>query len=203
MDPYPYVQSPGRLVRFLRELRTIGKPARFTTDVLRSLGYTSSNDRGFIRVLRFLGWIGAAGEPTLRWDAMRAGFEAALADAIRTGYVDVFSQYPDAHRRDDEALRSFFSARTSVGAAAVAKMAATFRALCGGATFSDEEMRLPISETEPGMPAGLPFPSRSVSESGCQVTINIDLTLPADATGEVYERIFEAISRHLLGRKAP
>src|SRR5918993_1656591 len=154
MDTYPYVQSPGRLVGFLKQLRTIGKPARFTTDTLRSLGYTSSNDRGFIRVLRFLGWIGASGEPTSRWDAMRARFEAAVADAIRAGYADVFAHYPDAHRRDDETLRAFFSAKTSVGAAAVAKMAATFRALCSTSAFSEEETLPPVSETEFGILAG-------------------------------------------------
>ena len=32
MDTYPYVQSPGRLVGFLKQLRTIGKPARFTVN---------------------------------------------------------------------------------------------------------------------------------------------------------------------------
>jgi hypothetical protein len=202
MDTYPYVQSPGRLVGFLKQLRTIGKPARFTIDTLRALGYTSSNDRGFLRVLRFLGLIGPSGEPTPRWEAMRARFEVAIADAIRTSYADVFSQYPDAPRRDDEALRAFFGAKTSVGGAAVAKMAATFRALCSILNFSEEETKQPTTETGVGTPVGPPSISRSEGDAGCHVIINIALSLPADPSGEAYERVFEVIGRHLLGRKA-
>lgn len=197
---YPYVQSPSRLCELVRALPTIGRPVKFNQDSLKSLGYTSSNDRTFVAALKLLGFLDAGGAPTALWDELRADPPRAVAEGLRTGYADLFGQYPDAPRRDDEALRAFFSANTDVGAAAVAKMAGTFKALCGLADFSDVPQSAfgPVSTS--GQPSAGPRPPlpTATSRGEAAINVNIDIRLPEDATGKAYEAFFRALRRNLL-----
>jgi hypothetical protein len=197
MAGYPYILVPNKLKEFMNHVQAAGMPLKVTRDYLKSAGFKSNNERAIITVLRFIGFIDSGGAPTDKWVAYRNKGEApnVLGNAIRQAYGQLFDMYPDAHQKDSEALRNFFATHTNVGDKAVSTMVSTFQALCSIARFE----AAPISvQNEPGL-----TPPISGEEAlGIQtLTINLQLTLPATADSSVYEKIFEAMKKHLLGKQ--
>src|ERR1017187_2958624 len=109
---YPYATVPNTLRELLARLPSIGKE-KATQAWLQSLGYTSSNDRSCLTAIRKAGIIGAGGEPTDFWTAIRARDGQKVAEYVRAAYRDLFTTYPDADKRDDETLQSFFRSKTT------------------------------------------------------------------------------------------
>jgi len=205
---YPYVQSTDKFKEFLSKIKEIGIPNEVSTKQLKSLGYTSSNDERFLSAIKFIKLVEdkRGGGPTELWKEMRVNFGKAIAKGMKQGYSDLFSQYPDAYRRDDEALTSFFAAHTTAGADAVRKMVNTFKALSDVATFDEEggEADDIHEETKGPDRSGIKGRHREMSFSnaaGMTVNINVQLQVPPDATGEIYDKFFEAMKKHLMSEK--
>lgn len=206
---YPYVMGTDKFVGFLKKIPEIGLPDKFQLKNLKSLGFTSSNDERFIPALRFINFLDSSSIPTNLWREARGKLGPALAQGIRTGYADLFSQYTNAFQKDDEALRTFFSVHSGTGKDAVTKMVATFKAMCSVADF-DSEPRLannrsddqPIHEKHPN-PAGSndSKPDYNSFNHSMPVSINIQLQLPPDPTGEIYDKFFAAMAKHLPVRQ--
>jgi hypothetical protein len=66
-------------------------PDKFTYDHLNSLGFTSSNDRAIIPLMKDLGFLTAEGAPTPRYHAYRdkSRSKVVLGEALREAYGDV------------------------------------------------------------------------------------------------------------------
>ncbi len=119
---YPYVLTPDAFRDFVTKLKTVGVPDKVNKQFIASLGFKSSNHQKFPGVLKFVGLVDSAGKPTQEYRAAlrdpKSG-PGALAGYIREAYSGLFDVYTDAHRKDDEALRNFFAARTDLGDRAV------------------------------------------------------------------------------------
>lgn len=202
---YPYVMGTDKFVGFLRKIPDIGMPEKFQLKNLKSLGFTSSNDERFIPAIRFIGFLDSSGTPLPLWKEARGNLATAMAKGIRLGYADLFSQYTNAHQKDDEALRTFFSVHSGTGKDAVAKMVSTFKAMCTIADFESEsedtshsEINKVTIEEKPKAPSKEKQNFSGPSIGGnLPVSINIQLQLPADPTGEIYDKFFAAMAKHL------
>jgi hypothetical protein len=148
------------------------------------------------------------GAPTAKWTQLRADFGGTLSQCLKEAYSDLFSFYPDAHLRDDEALTSFFRGSTEGSAEEVERMVNAFNAVRQLATFSEAEENEGTDNSEPEAPkiknntdarsgSGPDANSPRGKESGAAININIQLQLPADASGEIYDKLFEAMKKHL------
>jgi hypothetical protein len=197
---FPYVVGTQKLADFLRKIPDIGVPEKFTLKNLKSLGFTSSNDERFLPAIKFIGLLNPSGQPTDLWKEARANLGRAIAKGVRASYADLFQQYPNAHQKDDEALRTYFSVHSGTGKEAVTRMVQTFKALCAVGDFETTEapsqspkreersgtiQRAREADTH-GTPTGIPT-----------VAINIQLQLPSDPTGEIYEKFFASMAKHL------
>jgi hypothetical protein len=188
----------------------MGRPDKVTVAWLKKAGWTSSNDPSMISVLKFVGIVGADGRPTELWDAIRAQDSKGrgrLATAVRKAYADLFSLYPDAHRKDAEALRNFFRANTSGGEQVQTKTVQTFQVWTEFGNFDAPESEQVAVEQHPvkvaekdGKPSGEQLPE---SVSGISLNVNIQLQLPATSDDQVYERLFSAMRKHLMGLTKP
>jgi hypothetical protein len=219
-EEYPYVTSASRLQEFLERLGETGIPQKINQKWLESLGYKSKNDRRFLGVLRFLGLIDSSGTPTEAYrSTLRRGAQgrAEFAKLIRESYADLFATYPDAHRKDNEALQNFFTAHTDVGSKAVQLMASTFKTIC---TFSDFEGE--VGTDANGLVAAdysngsaevtsTPIPSKVPNISNSSTTntldsvaqplvinVNIQLEIPTTSDGQVYDSLFKSMAKHIL-----
>lgn len=203
MADFPYTPNPAAIKRFLAHVQSAGVPEKITQKYLEKVGFKSTNDRYIIGVLKSLGLIDASGVPTQLWQSYRnrkaAG--ATLAGALRTGYADLFRTYPDAYRKDSEALRNYFSAHTKVAESTLGLIVSTFKTLCELADFEATQPAEAMSEEVEKTP-GVPPKRRGSAEiapSGTPaVNINIQLQLPATDDATVYDKLFAALKKHLL-----
>jgi hypothetical protein len=200
---FPYMTNPATLRRFLEKVQTLGVPAKVTVSYLQSLGFKSKNDRPIIPALKFLAFLGSSGEPTESWQKYRpkASAGSVLANSIRTGYADLFSTYPDAERKDTEALRNYFSTHTKVGESTLNMIVRTFKTLCEAADFS-AVAPTPLAERGDvdGHGAGKSGPGITIKKAqpGPAININIQLQLQATEDAKVYDNFFAAMKKHLF-----
>lgn len=197
---FPYVLGTQKLTELIRKIPDIGVPEKFTLKTLKSLGFTSSNDERFVPAIKFIGLLNQAGQPTDLWKEARANLGRAIAKGVRAGYADLFQQYPNAHQKDDEALRTYFSVHSGTGKDAVTRMVQTFKTICALGDFeaagSPEPDQERTQEQERGR--GSAHEQRDSSRAnGPTVAINIQLQLPPDPTGEIYDKFFESMAKHL------
>ncbi len=201
MPRYPYIVKVGSLREFLKNIPSTGVPEKLTKEKLDSLGYKSSNDRPIPGILEFIGFLDSEHKPTDKYMAFRdkAKAGAVMASCLRTAYSDLFQQYPDAHNKDNEALRNFFSTGMKGGEAVLVNTVNTFRALCEFADFETAPVR---EETPKGLPTtgGKDVIRLSQETPGLTVNLNIQLTLPATEDSTIYDKIFQSLKKYLLER---
>ena len=185
------------------QVQSGGVPPKVTTQYLESIGLKSKNDRAMIGVLKALQFLDASGLPTANWKKYRSKQDAGkvMAAAVRTAYASLFDLYPDAQRKDNEALRNFFSSRTSVGEGALAQMVRTFKALCDLSDFDS----MGVASANAARPDDVadeavvarPVNLAATNSNGMTVNINIQLSIPATDDASVYDRFFAAMKKHL------
>ena len=201
MANYPYVKVTDKLNRFLKHIQPAGVPPKVSQEYLKTAGFKSSNDQRILGVLHFIGFIDSTGKPTPDYINYRSTQKArsVLGEAIKRGYSELFSMYPNAHQQDVEALRNFFSSHTTAGEQVLSAMVSTFRVLCGESSF--EPSTIPVIE-EAKAPTPAPAPALGVSAARAldtqSLTVNIQLTLPETINSDVYKEIFKAMRTYLI-----
>lgn len=210
---FPYTPVPNSLKRLLEQIPTIGTPDKADQKWLASLGFGGGNNQMSLGVLRKIGVIGRQGEPTDLWKALRSKDRVKWADGIRKAYPDLFSTYPDAQRKDDEALVAFVRSKTDYGERAQQYAVRTFKVLAEFGDFEQAAAKKTIEETdthEDDTPAdGTPVdqgrsvrrrtPAGTNGDGRVALTVNLQLQLPPSADGEVYDKLFAAMAKHLKG----
>lgn len=202
MADFTYTPVSGKLKRFFQHVQSAGIPNKVTSRYLASVGFKSRNDRTIIAVLKFIDFVDASGVPTQRWRDYRNKDRSkkVLAAAVRGPYAGLFSLYSDAHRKDNEALRNFFSSHTDVGQAALQQMVQTFKALADLSDFesADLEEHADLPEAEADTSAAGRQPGSARGAHGITININLQLELPTTEKSEIYDALFAAMKKHLL-----
>jgi hypothetical protein len=200
MATIPVTQSAGSIARFLKHIQTAGVPAKVNNPYLKAVGFKSSNDSALLLILKAINFIDASGTPTDKWsqyrDATQAG--AVLAESIKACYSGLFDIYPDAERKDDEAIANWIRTNTTFSGITVGRAVKTFKALCAEADFSAQKAAAAVTGAPPasGAPATTVVPA--VGRQTPSVNINIELQLPSTNDPEVYENFFKAMKKYLL-----
>ena len=189
-------------------------PERFSLKFLENLGFTSTNDRLFIGILKDLGFLNRDGQPQSRYfefmDRTRA--KQALAEGIRESYADLFAVNTKANdftaQEAKNKLRTLYAGKkTDLVIGLIAK---TFRALCDYADFSGssqprKQQRTPEEGDAPALvereqhqrqaaDEAAP-PTAKIKVSGLQYHINI--VLPDSRDQAVFDAIFKSLREHL------
>jgi hypothetical protein len=190
-------------------------PERFSVKFLENLGFTSTNDRLFIGILKDLGFLNRDGAPQRRYfDFLdRTQSKTILAEGIRDAFSELFAINTKANEFTvDQAknkLRTLFGGKKTP--LVIGKIANTFRALCDYADFSSPKKE---SERKDEKPVGggdgkgegadkeksqsgkvlAPRPGetrREIDISALQYHVNI--VLPATRDQAVYDAIFRSL----------
>jgi hypothetical protein len=203
-DSQWYTTVPARLEKLLTEIPKLGTPDKANSRWLASIGFGGGNDQSMVRVLKTAGMIDGQGAPTTAWNSFKGGDKRAFADGIRAGYSALFAIHPDAQQKDAEALIAFFRTNTRLGEAAQKLCVSTFQTLVKFADFAVQR------QTQPTRPASVErevaaepghrpsAPARSAG-GNLGLTVNVQLQLPPSADGEVYDKLFAAMAKHLRG----
>jgi len=209
--PDSWTNKPGGIPDYLETIKQAQPPERFSVKFLETLGYTSTNDRKFIAILKSLGFLDPDGKPTNRYyeylDLSQS--ETVLAEAIRDAFSDLFAVNKDANKLSTEKvknrLRTLYAG--SKKDTVVNYIANTFTALVKCADFeaADSSVKPPPEpkiEKGGGEPSKQP-PRTTLSSTnvpklkveGLQYHINI--VLPESRDQAIYDAIFRALRDHL------
>lgn len=207
----PYMPSVTNLSKILDAIQRAGAPDAFGLDFLKDLGFTSSNDRAAIKLLKFLGLLETSGKPTTAYkefmDQNRA--KTVLAVRLRKAYDDLFLSDKEAQGQSVDKLKGWFKTKTGAGDAVAKKMATTFKSLATYADFSQagaaavEPSAPPPSTPQSGpealgdtvIPKGDKTP-RGIPP-GLGFVYRIEIHLPDTTNIETYRSIFRAIREEL------
>jgi len=207
VEKSPYTPNPGAIPRFLSHIQSAGKPEQVTQKYLMSVGFRSGNDTYLIGIFKAIGFLDSQGAPTEVWTSYRdtKRGSAVLAGAIKRGYSELFKIYPDAYRKDNEALRNFFTTHNAkLSESTLQLVVSTFKKLCESADFEQAIDEAPKGAAKPGPKAahvGVEDPAievRTPRFTESSVNINIELHLPATEDASIYEKLFAALRKHLL-----
>ena len=89
---FPNTQAWSRLPDIFAAIKAAGTPPKFNNEFLKStLGFTSSNDRSVIAILRKLGFIGSSGEPTQRCNNFKGHEGGRGESASRSCVLEPFT----------------------------------------------------------------------------------------------------------------
>lgn len=201
----PYMPAVGNVPAILDKIRGAGTPPKFTIDFLKSsLGFTSSQDRAFPRVLKQLGFLSSDGTPQPRYNEFKSATAGgkALAAGLREGWAPVFLADQQAHTRSVSELKETFKTVTGHGESVAAKMAATFKALALKADWSAPA----ASDGDPdpdGSDGGTDGADGSGGgEGGRQGRLSlhhdVHVHLPPTSDVAVYRAIFRALREELM-----
>lgn len=198
----PYMPSVKNLHSLLDKIQKAGVPDAFGIDFLKDLGFTSSNDRAAIKVLKYLGMLDGSGKPQASYrefvDHTKA--KAVLAARLRIAFDDLFLSDKDAHSRTTAQLKGWFKTKTGAGDAVAEKMASTFKSLASYADFSraPDVPRTP-AETPPPPPE-LPVDQRRPPplDTPLALTFRVEVHLPDTTNVDTFRAIFRALREELL-----
>jgi hypothetical protein len=204
----PYLPSVTNLHKILDKIQNAGVPEVFNIDFLKDLGFTSSNDRPVIKLLKYVGLLDASGRPQTAYrefvDHTKA--KKVLAARLRVAFDDLYLSDKAAHTRTVESLKGWFKTKTGEGDAVAKKIATTFRALSQYADFSGhaEMPREPAAETpaEPTVqtpPAAATVPPVTIpSRTELGLVYRIEIHLPDTQNVETFRAIFRALREELM-----
>ena len=209
--PNVYVQVYGQMPEFFGKIQEGQAPSKFSQQHLKDIGFTSTNHRAFIPLLKALGFLSPDGSPTTRYHEYRdpSQARAVMGDALREAYSDLFVIKANPTEKDKELIEGKFKSVHNAKHRPAELMAKTFFALLKLADLSGETKSF-HSKKEPSPPKvkqeeepklkevdQIPRPEVSIlTPPGLHY--NIQIHLPATKDIEVYSAIFKSIKENLI-----
>lgn len=210
-----YTLKPGAIPAYFDAMLDAQPPERFSVKFLENLGFTSTNDRLFIGILKDLGFLTRDGAPQPRYFAFldRSISKQIVAAGIKESFAELFAINTKANDLSIEEVKNklrtlFAGKKTDLVINHVAK---TFKALCEYADFSASGAPIsptvgqneskptdvpapPVEPTAAVMAKPIP-PLGKIMVSGLQYHINI--VLPETRDQATYDAIFRSLREHL------
>lgn len=202
----------GKVHDILDKIQNAAVPDVFGVDFLKDMGFTSSNDRAMIRVLKYLGMIDQAGrpQPAYREFMDHTKAKGVLAARLRAAFDDLFAADKGAQAKSATQLKGWFKTKTGAGDAVAEKMASTFKSLADYADWTAIPVPAPVAaQSEPPVPEPAieaekapdtkpPKLNLGGLESGLGLVYRLEIHLPDSANVDTFRAIFRALKEELL-----
>lgn len=209
--PNGYTLKPNAIPAYFDAMTDAQAPERFSTKFLENLGFTSTNDRLLIGILKELGFLNDDGVPQQRYHEFldRSQSRRILAEAIREAYKDFFSVYTKANELsiDDvkNKLRTLYAGKKTD--LVVSNIAKTFIALCEYADFTKQvksSTATPPKQVKQQKASEKPSSDSIRSMEGAvrldSLQYHINIVLPESRDQAVFDAIFKSLREHLGSR---
>ena len=183
-------------------------PPKFTQQHLKDIGFSSSNDRAIIGVLKDLGFLAADGTPTARYHAYRNPTDSRriMAEAVRETYGDLFTINARPTDQDRAAIRGKFKSTHNTTDRVAEEQTRTFFAFLNLAELEGTAPPTLADPPEPGaadeggaeVPEGPADGAPQLPPNSLQLGYTIQVHLPATTDINVYNAVFKSLKDHLL-----
>ena len=208
-----YLNGNKNQVAIMRKIIEGTAPSKFTTEHLKKLGFTSSNDRAMIGILKELKFLSEDASPTKRYHDYRneAKSKSVLGEALKEIYSDIFHLTEKPTQSDKPSIIGLFKSTHNVSDQVAALMANTFLTFLSIADISDSKFPKEIENTrqkkdevqsvskiETKNETPQYTPNLTSNKIIPNLRYNIEIHLPATKDIEVYNSIFKSLKEHLL-----
>lgn len=198
----PYLASNKNVETLFLKIQSAKVPDKFTHSFLQTtLGLKNTNDRGFIPLLRALGFIDQSGTPTSTYRLLKNkdSAKAALGQAVRAAYSPLFEADEKAHTHTGEKLKGLISQVAGSDDDMTSRITGTFNALVKVADFSEAVPAADSAPEEDDDEEDGERRDKAATKVGRALRpefhYNIQIHLPSNATEEVYLNIFNALRK--------
>lgn len=204
--PTTYTQAFALLADFFKRIRDAQAPPKFTNQLLKDMGFESTNHRAFIPLLKSLGFLTADGTPTQRYHDYRnhSVSKKVMGKAIREAYSDIFLIKANPTTADKQLIEGKFKSFHNASDVVAALMGKTFYALLDLADLSGSDETTanannekPIKE-KPSVDDDIEKQFKGKGHGSIGLHYNIQIHLPATKDIEVYNAIFKSLKDHLI-----
>jgi hypothetical protein len=214
--PESYTLKPNAIPAYFDAMLDAQPPERFSVKFLERLGFTSTNDRLLISILKDLGFLSRDGVPQPRYFEFldRSRSKQVVADGIREAFSDLFAINIKANEMTTDDVRNkmrtiFAGQKTDL---VIGNIAKTFKALC---EYADWSQPSPAPSAAPSTPTEPPAEPRAVREppafsgnvdrsasshaalSVSALQYHVNIVLPDTRDQAVYDAIFKSLREHL------
>ena len=202
-----YTVAIGRLPDLFAKLRDGQAPEIFNRQLMKDWGFTSSNDRVLIPMLKELGFLSPDGKPTSRYHEYRdhSQSKTVMGQALRDAYGDLFLIKEHPGEGDKAAIQGKFKSFHNVSDNVAALMMRNFYALLALADLKQGKAKAksedkPKADTDEEKSRQQSDIKERTSAIGGVTGLhyNIQIHLPATKDAEVYNAIFKSLKEHLV-----
>jgi Family of unknown function (DUF5343) len=212
-----YLVSVKNLAKFLEALRHAQAPEKVTLRFIEELGFTSTNDRLFIPLLKAIKFVDEAGKPTARYHSFLddTQWKQVLAGGIKDAYPDLFRVNRNANSLPREQLSGKIKslAEGKLSPAVLGNVTKTFVELVKLADFTgsvtEEQAQESVDEQRAEeTEVTQRFAERTRADANDQgaagggggptLVYRIEIVLPAVRDQAIYDAIFRSAREHLL-----
>lgn len=212
MSQLPYLTSTGNLGKAFEGIRNAAVPPKVTQDFVKTvLQIPGGSGDNMTTFLRRVGFVSADGSPSGIYKSFRnpSTSKAAVAEAMRGGFSEIFRRNQYAYRLDDKDLKGLVVEITGSAADArsVGYIVSTFKNMKSFADFDaamdqKSEFEGAIEKSEIAGRASFETGGTEHMAYGGSVGLNlgytINLNLPASSDIEVFNAIFKSLKENLL-----
>jgi uncharacterized protein DUF5343 len=208
-----YTLAYGQLADFFTKIREGQAPTQFTQQLLKDLGFTSTNHRAYIPILKVLGFLSPDGAPTSRYHEYRdySKSQHVMGQGIREAYSDIFLIKENPTNADKKSIEGKFKSFHNVSDNVAGRMSKTFFALLeladlNGAPAPEAAQEDPeeTADVEEAPVLNIVTPTEAApaavkkSVKAPALHYNIQIHLPPTKDIEVYNAIFKSLKEHLI-----
>lgn len=203
-----YLASTKNLGPILDKIVEGLAPDKFNAEHLKALGFTSSNDRGIIPLLKDLNFLTADGAPTPRYHTYRdrSRSKRVLGESLRETYSDIFRIREVPTAADRPSIEGLFKSKHNSSDRIAQLQAMTFMALLAKADVTSPGESASDSGSEPHPNAQSPvgaelvhIPTKATTSTlTTELHYTIQIHLPATKDIEVFNAIFKSLRENLL-----
>lgn len=206
----PYLATPGTVKTVLDKVIEARTPERFTYDFLETkLGTKGGSARAVIPLLKRIGMLQQDGSPTELYRKFRNSDTqgAAMAQAIRHGYSELFARNEYAHDLTKPKVLAIINeiSGNEKGNSADNYTAVTFMNLKEYADFDEvlsEGKTVDTAETTaPAQTVAPPHvapPQQPQGDTPLSLAYSINLHLPETDDIKVFDAIFQSLNKNIL-----
>lgn len=199
-----YVLPTKRIPDVFGKIRDGQAPEILTNQLLKDWGFTSTNDRAFIALMKALGFLTADGKPTNRYNEYRdhSRSESVMAEALREAYGDIFLIKSKPTKADKKVVEGKFKSYHNVSDHVASLMAKTFYGLLELADLDGTPANQKETPSKKQKEAQRPTPITPTAHTPVAPGLhyNIQIHLPATKDIEVYNAIFKSLREHLFNQ---
>ncbi|MBI5324629.1 MAG: DUF5343 domain-containing protein [Ignavibacteriae bacterium] len=204
-DSYPYMVANGKISQILDKVRKASEPPKFTYKFLTQIGFSSTNDRAIIPLLKRLDFLNEDGTPTPYYKELRDStkFRIILGQKIKELYSDLYSINTNIHEAEEDEIKGAISRVTGKDETTVNRFYATYKTLTDIAEF-ESHTEIELAKIKIEQVAVDNIEEKKLIETTHKKTgvsefhYNIQIHLPATTDISVYNSIFRSIKDNLM-----